>query len=231
MRETSQGPIVSNVGEGPGQRLPTVDLLWRGLLAWAVIDLVIFAIVQSWNLIAFTVLFGFVFGFISWTFRDRLRPALKRASLDNFAVFLFLAFAIGVFEELVCWGLGNRIANPILWADLIQVCVTWLFWFAIWYLYLAKRFAYSEKEALLLGACVGILYEGVSSLNIFVNPLLVVLMAPLALVIYAAIFLLPLQLIELKGTDKSLWRFPAAIILPYLASLPMGILLAIILPK
>jgi len=229
--ERIQGPLVLVTGKVSSPKPATVDLVWKALMAWAAVDLIIFAIVQSWNLIAFSVLFGLVFGYVSWTFRDRLRLALKQAGLDNFAVFLILAFVIGVFEELVCWGLGNRIANPILWADLIQVCVSWLFWFATWHLFLAKRFAYSEKEALLLGASVGILYEGVSSLNIFISPLLVLLMAPLAVVIYAAIFLLPLQLIDLKGTDRSLWRFPAGIFLPYLASLPMGIVLAIVLPK
>ena len=229
--ETLQGPVVPVTGKVSSSKPATVDMAWKALMVWAAVDLIIFAIVQSWNLIAFAVLFGLVFGYVSWTFRGRLRPALKKAGLDNFAVFLLLAFVIGVFEELVCWGLGNRIANPILWADLIQVCVSWLFWFATWHLFLAKRFAYSEKEALLLGASVGILYEGVSSLNIFISPLLVLLMAPLAVVIYAAIFLLPLQLIDLKGTDRSLWRYPAGIFLPYLASLPMGIVLAIVLPK
>jgi hypothetical protein len=229
--ETIQGPVAPITGKASCLKPATVDVVWKALLLWAAVDLIIFAIVQSLNLIAFTVLFGLVFGYVSWTVRGRLRPALKKAGLHNFVVFLLLAFVIGVFEELVCWGLGNRIANPVVWADLLQVCVPWLFWFATWYLFLAKRFAYSEKEALLLGASVGILYEGVSSLSIFVSPLLVVLMAPLAVVIYAAIFLLPLQLIDLKGTDGSLWKYPAGVFLPYLASLPMGIVFAIVLPK
>lgn len=223
--------VAQKIGRAVPKKAQRIDLVWLAILVWATADLVIFALVGNWNLIAFTVLFGLVFGYVSWTVRVKFRTVLKKAGFDNLPIFLLLAFVIGVFEELVCWGLGNRIANPILWEDLVQVCVTWLFWFATWYLFLARRFHYSEKEALLLGASVGILYEGVSSLSIFTSPLLVILMAPLALVIYAAIFLLPLQLIDLKGTDRSLWRYPAGIFLPYLASLPIGIALAVLLPK
>lgn len=108
--------------------------------------------------------------------------------------------------------------------------MTWLFWFATWYLYIAKRYAFSEKEALLTGALVGVLYECVSSGAIFGNPF-AVLMAPLVVVIYAAMFVLPLQLVDLQGKDESRWKYLVGVLLPYLASLPMGLVLVFILPK
>lgn len=207
-----------------------IDTAWIVVLVWLAVELVIFCIVQSWNMVAFTIVFGVAFGGIAWNFRSRIRPAFKRLRLDNIVGFLLLALVISAFEEVLCFGLGNRIANRILWADLVQVCGTWLFWFAAWYLYIGKRYAFSEKEALLVGASVGILYETVSSMTVFANPL-VLLMFPMVVIIYAGIFVLPLQLIDLKGKDDSAWKYPVGILLPYLASLPMGIILAIALPK
>jgi hypothetical protein len=207
------------------------DVIWRAVLVWAAVDLAIMALVQRWGLVWFGLLFGLAFGGISWRVRGRLRPALERLGLANLTGFLLLALAISAFEEGLCWALGNATANPILWADLIQVCVGWSFWFATWYLYLGRRFAYSERESLLLGASVGVLFEGVSSGFVFVSPLLVVLGAPLVLVIYAAVFVLPLQLIDRTGSDRSRWRYPVAVFLPYVASLPAGVVLAIALPR
>jgi hypothetical protein len=209
---------------------PNIETAWIVVVAWAAVELVIFCMVKDWPLVGFTVLFGFVFGLAAWHYRKKVRPAFKRVGLDNLAGFLLLAFLMSVFEEVLCYGLGNHVANKILWADLIQVGVSWLFWFASWYLYIAKHYKFSEKEALLVGASVGILFETVSSGAIFGNPFSL-LMAPLAIIIYAGIFVLPLQFIDLKGTSDSSWKYPVGIILPYLASLPMGVLLAIVLPK
>jgi hypothetical protein len=222
--------MTATVGKAKGRALSNIDIAWIVILAWVAVELVIFSNVGSWSMVAFTLVFGFLFGGLAWRFRASVRPAFRRAGLDNIGGFLLLAFWISVFEEVLCYGLGNRVANPILWADIIQVSVTWLFWFATWYLYIAKRYAFSKKEALLVGASVGILYECVSSGTVFGNPL-VLLMSPMVVIIYAAIFVLPLQLIDLKGKDDSAWKYPVGIVLPYLASLPMGVVLAIILPR
>lgn len=114
---------MSSTKSGPKDKAPglgfNIDTTWWVLLAWAAVELVIFVIVQSWNLVSFTVLFGFIFGWLAWRYRKAVRPAFRRAGLDNVGGFLLLAFWISVFEEVLCYGLGNRIANPILWADIV----------------------------------------------------------------------------------------------------------------
>ena len=47
----------------------------------------------------------------------------------------------------------------------------------------------------------------------------------------AAVFVLPLQLIDRTGSDRSRWHYPVAVFLPYVASLPAGVVLAIALPR
>jgi hypothetical protein len=212
--------------------MKTWDRAWLVMLAWFGAVIAIFALAQNWALVSFALLFGIGFGAIAWSIRSKVRPAFQRLGLANFGGFAILAVAISSGEEVLCWALGNRIANPVLWKDLVVVNGTWLVWYASWYFILSKRFAYQEKEALFLAACTGILYEYISSGAFWANPAGIVLGAPLAAVVYAALFILPMQLVDFSGKDEKPLKYVESPFLPYLLSfavaLPLVILFSVV---
>ncbi len=202
---------------------------WLVILAWFGAVVVIFAIAHNWALVSFALIFGLGFGGLFWAARSRIRPVFEKLGMANFAGFALLAIGVSTFEEVLCWALGNRIANPVLWKDLVLVNGTWLVWYACWYFILAKRYAYQEIEALLLAASAGILYEHVSSGTILANPAGIVIGAPLAIVVYAALFILPMQLVDFQGEDEAGIKYIASLFLPYLLSFAVALPLAILL--
>lgn len=212
--------------------MDTWSRAWLVILAWFGAVVVIFAIARNWAMVSFALVFGLGFGGLFWAVRSGIRPAFEKLGLANFAGFALLAVAISTFEEVLCWALGNRIANPVLWKDLVLVNGTWLVWYACWYFILAKRYAYQEKEALLLAASTGILYEYVSSGTFLANPAGIILGAPLAIVVYAALFIIPMQLVDFRGKDEYAIKYIASPFLPYVlsfaAALPLAIVISIV---
>jgi hypothetical protein len=210
----------------------TWDRAWLVVLAWFGVVVAIFSLAQNWAMVSFALIFGVGFGAIAWVIRSKIRPAFERLGLANFGGFAILAVAISSGEEVLCWALGNRIANPVLWKDLVLVNGIWLVWYASWYFILSKKFAYKEKEALLLAAGTGILYEYVSSSAIWTNPAGILLGAPLAVVIYAALFILPMQLVDFMGKDEKPLKYAASPFLPYILSfavaLPLVLLFSVV---
>jgi hypothetical protein len=51
---------------------------------------------------------------------------------------------------------------------------------------------------------------------------------PLAVVVYAAIFVLPMQLIEFTGTNDSRMKYPIGIVLPFILTFPAAIILCVL---
>jgi hypothetical protein len=202
---------------------------WLVILAWFGAVVAIFTVARNWALVWFALVFGLGFGGLFWAIRSRIRPAFEKLGLANFAGFALLSVAISTFEEVLCWALGNRIANPVLWKDLVLVNGTWLVWYASWYFFLAKRYVYQEKEALLLAASTGILYEYVSSGSFYSNPAGIVLGAPLAIVVYAALFVLPMQLVGFEGKIDGAGKYAASTLLPYIFSFAAAVPLAVAL--
>ena len=205
------------------------DRAWLVVLVWFGLVVAVFSLARNWPLVSFALAFGIGFGAAAWAVRKRVRPAFRRLGLANFGGFVILAVAISSGEEVLCWALGNRIANPELWKDLLLVNGTWLVWYASWYYVLSKRFAYREKEALLLAASTGILYEYLSSGAFLTNPAGILLGAPLAAVVYAALFVLPMQLIDFTGKEESAMKYAASPVLPYLLSFAAAIPLVLLL--
>ena len=210
-------------------RMDNWDRAWLVMLAWFSAVMAIFAIAREWGIIEFGVGFGLVFGSVAWWLRKRVRPAMRKARLDNIYGFALLAVTISSAEEIFCWALGNDIANPVIWKDLVIVNGVWLAWFATWYFLLSKKYHFIEKEALMLGASVGVLYEYISSGAFISNPAGLVLAVPLAVVVYSAIFVLPMQLIDFSGTGKSGIKYIAAPLLPYVLSFSVAIPLVLVL--
>ena len=204
------------------------DRAWCVLLVWFLCVIAIFLLSGGWSVSTFGLSFGLLFGALAWRYRADVRPLMARLHLDNFAGFLVLAASVSAAEETWCWALGNKVAMPLLWKDIVFCSLVWLPWFAVWHLFLSKRYSFGEKQALLLAASAGVLYELAGS-GLILSPAGLILAVPLDLVVYAAIFILPMQLIDFSGTRTGPARYAISPVLPYLLSLPVAVLLSIIL--
>ncbi|MGA9140246.1 MAG: hypothetical protein WBZ29_08480 [Methanocella sp.] len=198
------------------------------LLLWFLAIVVIFFVAGNRNAAVFAFLYTIVYGGICYRYRDRIKSLLTGIPVPVAVKFIGLAFLVTAAEEIFCYLTGNRIAIPVLWADVIFCCIAWLGWFGTWYFFLSKKYRYTDTEALLLAGMAGLLYEGtgpVLASPIAILPILVI--APFLFLVYAAIFLLPMQLISFTGMKESLWKYPVSIVLPYLVSIPIIIVLFI----
>jgi hypothetical protein len=194
---------------------------WIVIIVWLIAVLAIAGFVAAWNLVAFILTYGFVFGGIAYRYRGRVRPAFKRVGLDNYKGFVLLSVAMSVMEEVWCFLAGCDIAYPVLWVDLIIVSIGWQVWFSAWYFFLSRRYWFGEREALMVAALVGVLYEVVGTGRIFTNPMESLLIVPAAVVIYAALFVLPMQLIDFRGKNRSRTKYPVSVVLPFLLTIPL----------
>lgn len=201
---------------------------WKIILIWFISVISIMAIAGETGVVLFGLTYGLVFGGIAYRFRHSVSQVFKQAGLFNFKGFLLLSVFISITEETYCYLLGNRIANPVLWVDLILVSTLWTVWYGTWYFYISKKYAFHEKEALMTAAATGIFYEYIGTGNFLQNPFGIFLAIPLAVVIYAAMFILPMQLIEFKGTDNSMLKYPVAVVLPFILTIPAAIALYIL---
>lgn len=201
---------------------------WRIMLAWFIAVIAILSIAGAWPVAVFGATYGLLFGGFAYRHRKRVRPFFQRIGLDSYPGFLLLSIVITVTEETYCFVLGNETAHPVLWIDLVLVTGMWTAWFGTWYFYLSRKYAYTEKEALMTAAFTGLLYEFVGTGEILANPLGIFIAAPLAVIVYAAIFVLPMQLIDFTGKNESRLKYPVGVILPFILTVPVAIALYII---
>ncbi len=204
-------------------------LLLSLLLLWFLGIVVIFFVAGNRSAAVFAFLYAIVYGGICYRYRDFIKSLLVRIPVPGTIKFFGIAFAIAAAEEIFCYLTGNRIALPVLWADVLFCGFAWFGWFGAWYFFLSKKYRYTETEALLLAGMAGLLFEGTGSVlasPIAILPILVI--APFLFLVYAAIFLVPMQLISFTGTKESVWKYPVSIVLPYLASIPIIIVLFIL---
>ena len=200
----------------------SIEKAWKIMLIWFIVVILALAAAREWGVVVFGLTYGILFGGIAYHFRHRARHFLRRMGFYDYRGFLFLSVIVTVTEETYCYLLGNRIANPVLWIDLVLVTTMWTVWFGTWYFYLSKKYIFSEKEALMTAAATGIFYEYIGTGYIFQNPAGIVLSVPLAMVIYAAIFILPMQLIEFRGTENSILKYPVGVVLPFILTIPVA---------
>ena len=205
-----------------------IESTWKILLIWFGLVILVFSIAREWGVVAFGVTYGLVFGGLAYHFRHLVVPFFKRMGLYNYKGFLLICVIVSVTEETYCYLLGNRIAHPVLWIDLIVVTGLWTVWFGTWYFHLSKKYAFTEKEALMTAAFTGVLYEYIGTGYFLQNPLGVVLAFPLGVIVYAAIFVLPMQLIEFTGTNNSRMKYPVSIVLPFILTFPAAIVLFVL---
>jgi hypothetical protein len=196
-----------------------------GILVWAAVATAILAVIHDVPSVVFTLVFGFGFGGVAYRFRDRIRPAFHRARLDGFLGFSLLVVGISVGEELLVYVLGGRLAESPVALDLLWVGLLWWTWLATWYWAIRPRFLLSERRALLVGGATGILYEIGLSRAFLDGPGVILVFAPVAWLVYGAIFVLPLQLMPTEGARASRWSVPAALLVPFAASLAVALVL------
>lgn len=195
------------------------------LLAWFLAATAILLITGSQGTALFGLSFVLVYGGVVYLCHHRIRDWLRRLPGPAAGKFFTLAFCVSAAEEIYCYLSGNHLALPVLWADVLFCSLTWLAWYGTWYFFLSKRYRFGETEALLTAGAIGLLYEGVSSGAILANPAGVLLLAPLPVLVYATLFLLPMQLIDFTGQRENIWKYPVSVVGPYLLSLPIALTL------
>jgi hypothetical protein len=204
-------------------------LLLSLLLLWFMAITVVFFVAGNRSAAVFAFLYAIVYGGICYRYREDIRAFLTRVPIAKAVMFFGLAFVVSAAEESFCFLTGNHIALPVLWEDILFCGLVWSGWFGTWYFFLSKRYHYDEMEALLVAGVSGLLYEGAGP--VMVNPvaiLPILLIAPFLVLVYSAIFLVPMQLISFTGTKESVWKYPVSIVLPFLVSLPITLLLFIV---
>jgi hypothetical protein len=204
-------------------------LLTSLLLLWFMAVVVVFFVAGNRSAAVFAFLYAIVYGGICYRFRSEIRRFLVNMPGNTVMKFFFVAFLVAAAEEIFCFLMGNHIALPVLWADILFCSFVWFGWFGTWYFYLSKHYRFGEQEALLVAGISGLLYEG--SGLVLANPpavLAILLITPFLALVYSAIFLVPMQLIRFTGTKESLWKYPVSVVLPFLISVPIAILVFIV---
>lgn len=201
------------------------SLLWKVLLILFGVSVAIFLITENWKFILFTFTFGGLYGGTVYTYRHRIGMFFEKHGLRNFPVFIFLSILVSVLEELYVYVLGIRTAVPDIWIDIIVVPGEWAVWFATWYLILSRRYRFTAGQALFAAGLEGIMYEYVGNGIFLRNPVGVLLSIPGTVIVYAAIFILPMQLISFTGTSESIWKYPVSVFLPFVLTIPVALLL------
>jgi hypothetical protein len=203
-------------------------LAWL-LLLWFMALVVVFFVAGNRSAAVFAFLYAIVYGGLCYRFRDNIREFLGRLPVNTTMKFFTVAFLVAAAEEAFCFLTGNHIALPVLWADVLFCGLVWFGWFGTWYFFLSKKYYYREKEALLVAGMSGLLYEGSGSVLASPPALLpLILIIPFLVLVYSAIFIVPMQLISFTGTKESRWKYPVSIVLPFLVSVPITIFLFIV---
>lgn len=195
------------------------------LVVWFPVSVIIIAASGLWHEIEFIALFGICYGGLVYSRRRSIKSFFFRRKLNVFPVYMAIAIAVSVIEELTVYMLGNRVAVHNIWRDIIIVPGEWSVWFATWYLFLARRFWFTDIQMLLSAGAEGVMFEYIGNGLFLANPLGFLVSIPLAILIYAAIFILPMQLMPITGESRTLWKYPISILLPYALSIPMALFL------
>ncbi|HUL62076.1 MAG TPA: hypothetical protein VLT35_03355 [Methanocella sp.] len=199
------------------------------LSLWFMAVVAVFFLAGNRSAAVFAFLFTAVYGGVCYRYRDRIRSILASVPVSKALMFFIVAFAVTAAEETFCFLTGNRIALPVLWADILFCGLVWSGWFGTWYFYLSKTYRFGETEALLVAGLSGLLYEGAGP--VLASPpsaLPILLIAPFLSLVYSAIFLVPMQLIRFTGAKDSAWKYPVSVVLPFLVSVPITLALFIV---
>lgn len=201
-----------------------IDSIWKIILSWFCIVCILFLLTGNSSIAIFGLTYGIGFAALSLFFKERIKDFLSRQGFRTAFGFFALALLATIFEESYCFFLGNKIAHPNLLIDILFVYTIWLGWFGAWYFFLSKKYKFNEKEALFAAGLSGIMYEYAGKPEFLANPTGILIVAPLAIVIYATLFIIPMQAIDFTGKEDGWTKYIAAMLLPFIISLPIAIL-------
>lgn len=176
-------------------------------------------------MITFLLTYGCLYGGVVYVYSPRIRQFFVSRRLNVFPVFMIVSILVSVTEELYVYALGNKIAVPSIWRDIIIVPGVWSVWFATWYLYISKKYSFTVGEALLAAGMEGVLFEYLGKILGQLDPLELLIAFPGTVIVYAAIFILPMNLMNFEGTTKTYWKYPVSVFLPYVLTIPVALLL------
>ncbi len=206
-------------------------LIWKIIAALFVFSMLVMAIERSWSIIAYSVTYGVIYGGTVYLLRGKIRSFFSGIGRTRYPLFLILSLVVSVSEEVYVYILGNHIAIPNIWLDIIIVPLEWAAWFSGWYYLISRKYKFTEGQALLAAGLAGILFEYSGEGFLAFNPLAMLIFFPTAIVIYSAIFILPMQLIQFTGEKETWLKFPIGVFVPYLLSIPVGLVLYFTLIK
>lgn len=202
-----------------------IQLAWKIVIALYILSVIILSIEKAWSIVIYSITYGAGYGGLVYIFRNRIRHFFSGLQRARYPLFILIAILVSVFEELYVYSLGNTIAISNIWLDIIVVPMEWAAWFTGWYFIISRRFSFNEKQALFTAGLAGILFEYSGKGFLLSDPLAIIVFFPIAMVVYAAIFILPMQLIIFSGENNSWLKYPVGVILPFLLSIPVGLLL------
>lgn len=205
--------------------LMKITLIWRVLSIFLILSLAVLIIENSWSIVIFSVTFIFGYGGMIFYFRKRIRSLFDGLNKMRFPVFIGFALLVSVLEELYVYSLGNKVAVSNIWLDIVIVPLEWAAWFATWYLLVSHKYSFTESQALLSAGLSGILFEYSGKGFLISDPLAMLVFFPTTVFVYAAIFILPMQLIPFTGKRDSKLKYPIGVFVPYISSLPVGLAL------
>lgn len=206
-----------------------ISTVWKILLVWFAIVLIIFFIAKEFSIFSFGIVFVFLLGVLPWKFRNEIRKFFVKIKLNSFKGFFLVAFLITAVEETICYLMGNKVAYPVLWIDILLVFFIWLGWFGSWYFFISKKYLFTNLEMILASGLPGVLYEYVAKPEFLANPLGVLIAFPLASVIYSVIFIFPSTTLNFSGKNNSWTKWLVAMFLPFAISLPLVIIAFVVL--
>jgi hypothetical protein len=200
-------------------------LTWKIIAALFAFSMLALSIERAWNIVSYSVTFGVAYGGTVYLLRGKIRSFFSGIGRIRYPAFLALSLVVSVSEEVYVYILGNHVAIPNIWLDIIIVPLEWAVWFSGWYYLISRKYRFTEGQALLAAGLAGILFEYSGKGFLAFNPLAMLIFFPTAIVIYSAIFILPMQSIQFTGRRETWLKYPIGVFVPYLLSIPVGLVL------
>lgn len=208
----------------------TLSLGWKVLFVWFSISILVLSITGDWGNVVFSLTYGVGYGGFVYVQKNKIRSFFEPLKFGRYGVFITLALLVSVFEEIYVYSLGNKIAVPDLMFDIIIVPCEWAVWFTVWYFFLSRRFYFTEGQALVSAGIGGLLFEYGGNLVFLHNIPGFIVSIPVTIIVYAAIFVLPMQLIRFTGENDRKIKYVVSTVFPYLLTVPVALLLYAVFP-
>jgi hypothetical protein len=208
-----------------------LDTVYKVVLVWSTISIGIFLLLKEYGLVAYVVVFVGLFGVIAYRQRIELGRFLRRIGFAHPLFFSLLVIGLVLFEEYLAYVLAGPegVMYPEhLSINMVLIATFWLAWLLSWKWYIAPKYHFTEREAIMTAGFAGIMYEIIGPMH-FLDAASWLLIAPLSILIYAAVAILPMQLIDFSGQQVSKYKYLIATVIPFLLTWPPALVLYFVL--